>query len=268
MIRSYRKKRSLAPAVVAAALLIFLSYSAFYDLLGLRQVVQTGLYPFQYVTVAAWRGMLGVPESIIKMRDLAGENVRLEKENKELAARQSVLDELGRENDRLRKALGFRQANRFGQSLLPVQVIGKSPAPWFTVLEVGAGSRQGIRVGLPVIARGGLVGRIVEVAPLTAKVMLLTDPDSSIAAVISPGRDFGVVVGDGSGSLAMKFVSSGASVAEGDLVATSSLSTIFPSAVPIGTVSRVVRREHDLFYMIKIKPAVDLSKLEEAYIVR
>ncbi len=267
MIRSYRQKRSNAPAIIAVLLVMIISFSAWRDLFGLRQLVQAGLYPFQYVTVVTWKGLLSVPAVVLEMRDLSGVNAQLKQELAELKTKQLLLDELGRENDRFRAALSFRQGNHFGFGLKAVQVIGKSPDPWLTILEIGAGSQVGVRVGMTAIVKTGLVGRVVEVAPYSAKVMLITDPDSSVAAALARSRDYGVVEGDSSGTLLMKFVSSTGDAKAGDLVVTSSLSTMFPGALPVGTVIKATKREHDLFYDVRLKPAVNFSKLEEVFLV-
>jgi rod shape-determining protein MreC len=264
VIQPYRQKRSYTLAIVLILLALLVSFSTFYNLLGLRQLLQAGLAPVQSVSTLAWRGTLGLPSGLIGLLNLSRQNRRLQAENDLLKAQQSRLDQLSEENSRLRKLLGFSQNHL---SLRAAQVIGKGPAPWLTILEINQGSRAGVRQGLAVVAPEGLVGQVIEVAPFSAKVRLLTDPESSVASTVSRSREFGVVEGDPSGTLLMKYVSATGELKEGDAIVTSGLSTLFPSALTIGTVIRAQKREQDLFYEVKVKPAVNFSSLEEVFLV-
>jgi rod shape-determining protein MreC len=120
---------------------------------------------------------------------------------------------------------------------------------------------------MPVMVAEGLVGRVIEVSRHSSKVMLITDAESSVAAVDSRSRDFGVVKGVPAGRLSMKHVDARGDVKVGDIIVTSNISTVFPPGLPIGEVTRASRKEHDLFYHIEIEPAVDFSKIEEVFLV-
>lgn len=264
MIQPYRKKRSYTLAIFLIFLALLVSFSSFYDLLGFRQLLQAGLAPVQSISAATWRGVLGLPGGLIGLFDLANQNRRLQAENELFKAQQSRLEQLSEENNHLRQLLGFGQNHL---SLRVAQVIGKGPAPWLTILEIDRGSRLGVRRGMAVVAREGLVGQVVEVAPFSAKVRLLTDPESSVAAAVTRSREFGVVEGDSSGTLLMKYVSATGEIKEGDTIATSSLSALFPASLTIGTVAKARKREQDLFYEVKVKPAVNFSRLEEVFLV-
>lgn len=266
--RSYRKKKSFIPAIIIILLAVFLSFSAFRDLFGLRTLAQTAVYPFQFAAAALYKGIIAVPAKLVNLRNLSIENAELKQELKTLKPRLLLYKGRAGENQRLRSALFFRNQGRAKFNLLAAQVVGKSPTPWFSILEINQGSSAGVRVDMPVIVAEGLVGRVIETALFSAKVMLLTDAASSVAAADERSRDFGVVAGGGSASkLFMKYVSAGGDVAVDDVIATSRISLIFPSGIPIGSVSHAAKGEHDLFYHIEIKPAVDFSKLEEVFII-
>jgi rod shape-determining protein MreC len=120
---------------------------------------------------------------------------------------------------------------------------------------------------MPVITDEGLAGQVVEVARYSAKVLLLIDQASSVAAVNSRSRDFGVVSGSPANRILMRFVGAGADMRPGDKIVTSPISTIFPAELPIGTVLKATKAEHDLFYHIEIDPAVDFSRIEKVFVV-
>jgi len=262
--RSYKKKKSYLLPVFLILLAVTLSFS--YPRF-LRPLIQNIIYPFQFVAVSLWKGTIKIPSFFLDLRNLSKENSRLRGELSILKPKLLPLDELAYENNRLRSLLNFKQNNFKHLKLLPAEVMGKSPTPWFSILEVNQGSRAGVSVNMPVVVDQGVVGRVIEVSLFSSKVMLLIDPESSVAAVDSRSRDFGVVAGSLPDKLYMKYVSAGGDILVGDLITTSQVSTIFPPGLPLGKVWQATKREHDLFYHIEIKPVVDFSRLEEVYIV-
>ncbi|MFC1570933.1 rod shape-determining protein MreC [Candidatus Margulisiibacteriota bacterium] len=263
----YRRRKSYALAIIIILLAVFVSFSALKDLFGLRSLVISAFYPLQFATTSVWQGITGIPASINGLRRLSQENSELKVELKDIKPKLLVLAGLEKENNRLRRVLGFKQYNWYGRRLLAARVVGKAPSPWFSILTINKGSRAGVQIDLPVVDKDGLVGRVVEVTAFSAKVLLILDAESSVAAVNAVSRDFGVAAGSTSNKLSLKYVSAGAQIEPGDKIITSQLSTIFPAGIPIGTVARARKGEHDLFYHIELKPAVDFSKLEEVFLV-
>ena len=96
---------------------------------------------------------------------------------------------------------------------------------------------------------------------------MIIDGESSVAAASSRSRDYGVVAGSPSGRLSMKYVSAVGDVQQGDVIVTSTISSVFPQGIPIGEVVLASKREHDLFYHVEVKPAVDFSRLEKVFVV-
>jgi rod shape-determining protein MreC len=233
----------------------------------LRAAAVSAAYPFQFATAAVWRGTASLPANLMELRSLAQDNAELKARLDLLEPKLALLAELKSENDRLRDALGFQNKNRFGSALLPAMVIGRSAANWNSIIEINRGSGSNVRVNLPVVVKSGLVGKVIEVTRFSSKVLLLTDPLFSAAAADQRSRDYGVAEGYSPFRLRLKYVRAGGDVAVGDPIVTSSISTLFPSGIPVGTVSRAVKKETDLFYDVEIVPAADLSKLEEVFVV-
>lgn len=263
----YRKKKSYSLAVSLVALALAASFIVPRQMAVIRLAAATAIFPFQWTAAVVWKGAVSTPSFFLQLANLSRENSKL-KEKLDLTLPQlAQSEELKAENDRLRGLLDFKNGNRFGLKLLPAEVIGRGAAPWNSILEIGRGSSAGLKVNQPVIVKAGLIGKIIEVAPFSAKVLLLTDPQSSIAAADQRSRDFGVVEGLSPQLLKMKYVSAGADVKEGDLIVTSSVSRLFPPGLLIGKVVRAVKKESDLFLQIEIVPAADLSKTEEVLVV-
>ncbi len=259
--RPFRKKRSYILAAAVVLLAVILSY------FNLRPVFISALYPFQYATNAVWKSVTGFPGAVARLGNLAKENTAL-KEKLDLTLSQlSQFEELKTENERLRAALDLQKRGGFGHRLVAARVVGKSGYPWISILEIDRGSRGGVRVDMPVVAREGLVGRVIEVTPLCSKVLLISDPTSAVAAAGQRSRATGVIEGYSPGILTLRYIGVEGDVQAGDRIVTSAVSGVFPSGIPIGIVSRAAKKDTDLFYEIKVKPAVALSRLEEVFLV-
>ncbi|MEA3493201.1 MAG: rod shape-determining protein MreC [Candidatus Margulisiibacteriota bacterium] len=265
--RPYRKRKSYTLTIVIVLLALFISISAVRDFFAVRPVFAAITYPFQFVVVSVWKGVTGTPGAIMDLHSLSRRNAELTDEVNLLSTKMLSMEELIKENERLKKSLSFRNISQYRYRLLPAQIIGKSPVPWFTILISNKGSRAGVKLDDAVMVKEGLVGRVVEVSPFSSKIMLITDVESSVAAADKRSRDFGVVVGAHRNRLVMRYVSAGKDIKIGDEIATAYISTVFPQGIPIGHILRASKGEHDLFYHIDVKPAVDFSKLEEVFIV-
>ncbi|HVN67892.1 MAG TPA: rod shape-determining protein MreC [Candidatus Sulfotelmatobacter sp.] len=247
-------------ALIVLALVI--SFSSFRGLFGVRALLLTAFYPAQIAGNAVWRTVVGVPLGIINLTGLSRENTELRRKLNIAQARDALYDELQGENARLKEALAFQGRDRYGLRLLAAQVLGREGE----TITIGRGAAAGVKNDQPVIVKAGLVGRVVEVARFSAKVQLLTDPLSAVAAVDQKSRDNGVLTGYTPGAFLLKYVSAG-EIGDGDPIVTSPSSTIFPAGIPLGTVSRIGKKESDLFYWIEVKPAVKYSRLEEVFVV-
>ncbi len=264
---AFRKKRSYTFPAVIIALVLAASFIVPNQLGPIRAVAASAFYPLQWAGSAIWRGTVTFPSTLANLGNLARENSELKEKLNITMPQIAQMAELRLENDRLRDLLGFSNRNRYSPKFLPAQVIGRGADPWQSLLEIDRGSGSGVRVNMPVIVRAGLAGKVVEVSPASARVMLLTDPRSLVAAADQRSRDFGVAEGIAPDRLKLKFVNSSGDVKEGDLIVTSNSSSFCPPGITVGTVARASKKETDLFYEIEVKPAADLSKLEEVLLV-
>jgi rod shape-determining protein MreC len=132
---------------------------------------------------------------------------------------------------------------------------------------INKGSRDGVAVEMGVITPAGVVGRVIKAEPAVSQVLLITDRNSAVAALIQRTRDEGLVEGTEKGLARIKYLSLLADVKEGDLVLTSGLTGSFPKGLPIGTLGLVTKKELDLFQQAELTPNVDFSKIEEVLVV-
>ena len=201
----------------------------------------------------------------VELRSVRGEHLRLEEEVAALREQVRRLEEAGLENTRLRRVLDLPAARDF--DLVAAQVIAKDTTNWFKTIIINKGSEVGLQRGLPVVAPEGLVGRVVEVMPGSAKVQLLTDPVSSVGALLKDQRVTGLVTGDRGQTAIVKYLPLLAEVQVGDVVLTSGMGGAFPKGILIGTVTATHRKSGALFQEASVQPSVDFGRLEEVLVI-
>ena len=204
-------------------------------------------------------------DNYINLVDVRRENLSLRDSLKGLNSRIVTAEETMLTNQRLEKLLGMKAALKV--PTLPVTVIGEDVSSWFRTLTIDQGSSSGIAEGMSVVAADGVVGQVVKVSSSTARVLLLTDHASGIAATIQRSRARGVVKGKGEGLCSLEFTTREEDVKVGDMVITSGIGGVFVKGVPIGEVTMVKRGEYGIFQTVTIRPAANIPHLEEVLVV-
>jgi len=149
---------------------------------------------------------------------------------------QAGLQQFQRDNQRLR---GMLQLDRSGGSRVSAAVISREPGGWWQQLELGKGSLDGIKAGDPVLAPGGLIGRVGSVTPSTARVQLLTDSGSRLGVWVARVQRHGLLVGQGTARPRLQFLEKDTGVRPGDVITTSPASTLVPPNLLVGVVQSV-----------------------------
>jgi rod shape-determining protein MreC len=170
------------------------------------------------------------------------------------------------ENKRLKGLLDFRKAIPY--STVPVQVIGRDPSNWSNSLIIDKGVNHGIKKNMAVLSTKGLVGRVVEVGRYSAKILLISDPNSKVGAVIRRNRQGGILVGRPDGECKMVYIALDSDVAPGDLVISAGFGSIFPKGILIGKVTRVGKEPGRMYKYAIVRPSQDLSRLEEVLCIK
>jgi len=232
-----------------------------------RKLLLTIVYPFQYSLTTATSWTVGTFKTIIHLRRVAKENAVLKIKLAELLAKEKMYEALEEENTRLRKSLEFRTGSSYSSRMIGARIVARSPSNWFEVIEINRGKRDGVTEDMAVVSQDGLVGRTIEVARTSSKVLLITDPGSSVGGQSLTSRDLGIVVGGAMESLRMNFVVPAAKIDVGDIIVTSGIGRIFSKGIPIGRVTKVYMRDYDIFKHVEIEPLVNFSKLEHIFVI-
>ncbi len=173
--------------------------------------------------------------------------------------------ELSAENARLRELLDFKQ--RLTYPSLAAHVVGRDPSSWTSSIVIDRGKNHGLKVGLPVVNASGVIGKVTEVGATMSRVILLTDPNFSVGAIVERTRDNGLVSGTLQGFCRMEYVAADAQVKEGDQVVTSQLSYSFPEGFLLGVIRRVEESQSNPTLECLLEPAVNFSQLEEVLVL-
>ncbi|HEX9899949.1 MAG TPA: rod shape-determining protein MreC [Candidatus Methylomirabilis sp.] len=230
-----------------------------------RQVVLFSVSPFIKVTAALVQGTRNLWRDYVDLRHLREENKHLQGEVAVLQRRIDQLEEQSLETQRLQRLLAMRESPQAG--FLTARVVGKDATNWFKTILLDRGSQEGVRRNQPVLAPDGLVGRVVEVTPMSAKVQLLTDPVSAVGGLVQRTRVTGIVSGNLGAGARVRYLPLLADVVVGDEVVTSGMGGVFPKGIPVGRITAVERRSGALFQEASLQPLADLGRLEEVMIL-
>lgn len=199
------------------------------------------------------------------LSDAAKENERLKQENDTLKLQITQLQGKAAEADRLAKLLNFRESQE-RVPMIGARVIAASPDANSAVIYLDRGQRDGIKKNMGVITADGVVGKVIESFSDTAQVLLITDRDSGVGAMIEESRIQSPVGGNGEPLLTMKYVSNDDEVTVGQHVVTSGMDRIFPRDLPVGTIVEA-KPGSPPFKQVRVRPAANLEKLEEVIVL-
>ena len=146
--------------------------------------------------------------------------------------------------------------------LKPVGLLARDPAAWFKSFRIDAGEDEGLRQGAGVLNAYGVVGRLAKVGPDSAQVQLISDPACQLSARLTRSNIQCAVYGDGRGGCLLQHLGGQDDVRVGDKVETGAGSLSFPSGVPIGTVTRLLREDGGLRLAAELAPAAPLNQLD------
>lgn len=193
------------------------------------------------------------------------EFVSLRSQNEQLKARLAQLEEARAENERIRELVKFAQAQDY--RTVGARVIGRPTDSWERSMVVDRGTADGVRLGAPVVAAGGLVGQVIEVTAGSSKVRLITDAGSGVAVIVQRTRAEGVVRGSVAGDLMLDFVAKDKAPEKGDVLITSGMGGAYPKGIVVGEVASAAAAQADLFPKVSVSSRVPIDRIEEVLVL-
>ncbi len=237
-----------------------------------KTVVNKINYPVQVTVDYFSKSVNGFWESINELNKIKRELVITKQQLEKLKTASIEINELKRENARLRFLLENKK--KISYPTVYAEIIARDPSNYYYSFTINAGKNVGIKVNMPVITyqngKKGIVGKTIEVYSETSKVLPLIGVGSYIGAMLSALRYTGVIKGIGARGdfLLLDYISRDAILNFGDEVITSGQGGIFPKGLLIGKVVGFKKVNYGLFYKkIKVKPIIDFSELEDVYVI-
>jgi rod shape-determining protein MreC len=198
------------------------------------------------------------------LRGVRAENRELKEQIEQMRLEQVRLSEDAAQAHRLQTLLAFKE--QFIAKTVAAQVIGSSGSDLSRMVYIDKGEDAGLKRDMAVITADGIVGKVLLVYPSVSQVLLINDQTSGVGVILEKSRLQGVLRGTANGEVVLERVMSDEQVPVGEKVLTSGGDQIFPKGLPVGTVTKVGGGK-DLFLNVQVKPAADLSRLEEVLVL-
>jgi rod shape-determining protein MreC len=234
--------------------------------------LKAGVYQFIAPFLTGGSGLqkqiTSVRTGLKSLEQLESEKTALQVENRTLRATNQGLRDVEHEVNRLRHALNYRERSVF--KLIAAEIVTRDSSTWWRTVTINRGRRDGIETDVPVVTDEGLVGKTTTVSDSISVVLLVSDENCKVAASVEGSREQGIVSGERVTAglnplLNLNFLSKQADLKPGQKVYTSGMGGVFPSGLLVGVVKTFRVRELD--GQAQLTPAVDLSHLEDVFVV-
>lgn len=203
-------------------------------------------------------------DDVNKMRSALKENQDLKIKIEQLAAENSQLNDLRKENESLKEALNLGLDREY--DLKMAEVLGKDVSQDTLIIDKGADDM--VQEGFPVIGSNKVViGRISKAYKNFSKVSLVSNKEVSFDVSVSGSDVECLAKGLGGEGMALDLIPKDQEIKQGSSITTSSLGGIFPEGLLVGFVNEVDKNDVETFQSAKIDPAFDLEKIGEVFVI-
>jgi rod shape-determining protein MreC len=266
------RRRAVTYAGLVMASLVLLAISSNPLVLEVQRGVGFALRPVQSWLDGVGRDIATALDALGEFEQVRLENDALREENERLRNENRQAEELRRQNDLLTALLQLR--NGFEYETVPAVVIARESSEFRRTVTIDRGTDDGLTVGDVVVAAGGaLAGRVIEIGPNFARVLLISDGASTVIGQLLESAATGEVGGGLGGTLSMRNVDSTVTIVVGEEVTTAGielaggLRSPFPKGLIIGRVVDVDRSPNEVVQTAYLEPAADLERLEYLLVI-
>ena len=224
---------------------------------------QEAVFPIEFVWNKVTSSIVELGKHYVFLVHAAHENEELKKTIEVLQTKVIDYDELTSERDRLRELLGFIQ--KYDKKLIAAEILGVSSDLAFQSIRIDRGSADGIKVGMPVLASGGVVGKVIRIGQRFSDVQLLIDTNFSLDVLLQRNRVRRVL--KGVGKRCSLHLHQRSEIRIGDMAITSGIVGGFPKGLPVGRVVKIKYESDTVFQVVTVEPWVDFRRLEEVLIL-
>ncbi len=232
----------------------------------LRDALSVLVYPIQHAVAAPSRLFNSTLESLGSYQELLAKNNDLKQQHLINNAKLLRFAALEKENIRLRSLLD--SSFKLGEQVLVAELMAVNLAPYEQVVVVNKGAQFGVHKGQSVLDNDGIVGQVTKALPLSAEIILITDPNHAIPVQVNRNGLRTIAIGSGQiNKLSLPFLPNNADIVPGDLLVSSGLGGVFPQGYPVAVVESFVPQPDKPFAVIHATPKAALNTNRELLIV-
>lgn len=205
--------------------------------------------------------------SMISTHDvLVKENVDLKAEQLLLKAQVQRLLAIESENNQLKALL--RSSAQVRGKVLIAQLLAVDSDPFVNQVILDKGLHDNVFIGQPVLDANGVMGKVIQIGPITSRVLLINDSHSGIPVQNTRNGIRAIAVGDSySGKLRLVNVPQTVDIKNGDILVTSGLGENYPAGYPVGQVTAVDKDPGMQFAAIDVQPSSHADRSRQVLLV-
>ena len=241
------------------ALALIVADARFDKLTVVRSTLATGLTPVYWLGNAPTQFSDWVASLFVNKDDL-------KRDNDELQARLLILERralkyaaLASENNELRRLMNSSEV--LDDRVIVSEVVSVSPDPFAHELVINKGRSDGVHEGQAILDARGLMGQVIQVSQITARVLLVSDSNHAVPVEVVRNGLRAILLGTGkANNLELVHVPDTADIREGDLLVSSGLGGRFPRGYPVAEVSRISKEPGEPFITIEATSTAKLNQ--------
>lgn len=236
------------------------------NFVSVRAALTLPVAPFQYLVSWPTSVVDNLKRSLSSHDALVKENLSLKTDQLMLRSQLQRLIAIESENNYLKSLLqSSRQVK--GKTLI-AELLAVESEPFVRQVVLDKGSREGVHVGQPVLDANGVMGQVIQVGPITSRVLLITDPHSGISVQNVRSGLRSVALGDSySGKIRLMYVPKTADIKPNDIFITSGLGDHYPEGYPVGKVVTVNKDPAHQFADIYLQPSAHLESSRQVLLI-
>ncbi len=239
-----------------------------FNIIGyLRNAVMIPLSPIVRLAFHSGSNTSEYLSAAFNIGNLYKENKDLIVKVRDLEVKNASLTDIKNENRLLREEMALLPKDAF--NLSGAEIVRKDALGGDQWIVINKGLEHNVKLGSAVIVgEGALIGVIDEVDAKTARVKLLTHPDSSVNVVSTRSGAEAIAYGDHGLSIFIKDIKKDGDVQNGDMLITSNIGNSLPKGFSIGRVQNIRDSNDKLFHNAMVEPLVDLDTLKFVFVVQ
>ena len=240
--------------------MILFSKSDYFIINKFKSISNTYLHPITAFVTAPLKVASNLQTQFYEFRHLKLENNILKEEIMRLKKWQALAIHNTSENRVLKKLLNATNNNL--TLVKTASVLTRNDFMYSKMIKINAGIKDGVVKEMAVINHRGLIGRTIDSSINNSKVLLLTDPNSSISVKTISNENYSLLQGAEDGVHLVSAFSKDEKIPKvGDLVVTSGSAQVFPSDILVGKIVKVINNK---FYVL---PFVNFKKIDYVQVV-